>query len=172
MAFVFDTTVKGSSANSYLSKALSEDMSYAHQYGDDWISDKTSQERYLVAASKRLDEELYNGSPTTDTQSLLFPRSGLYFDGNSLDEDAIPPKFLDAVFELALHYARQKAGDITIDTDAELFESKSESLDGLGSVSVTYKKNMKQDELPQKVRSLLQAMSSNGWTNDSLKIAR
>lgn len=171
----FDTTISGLNTNSYLTLLEAETIASGHQYGIQWPSSVATQQRLLVAATNRLDEERYAGASTTDTQALLFPRSSFIDrNGDELSNQTYPIEFKKAVFELALHYARQAKNEIAVDNDSTIYESKSESLDGLGSVSVTYKQKVNENDLPAKVKSLLKAMSSaNGWLNGSnIKLVR
>ena len=66
------------------------------------------QEKALITATMTLDTIEWAGSAISDTQSLAFPRNGIYFDPRlgynvSLDSAVATARIENATFELALH---------------------------------------------------------------------
>lgn len=75
----------------------------------------------------------WTGSPSTTTQALPWPRTGMYdLNGNAIAVDVIPQGLKDATAELA---RQMKVGDRTLDNDVAVQGIKSVSA---GSVSVSF----------------------------------
>ena len=190
MAFTFDSTVGGATANSYVAVTAADDYFTAHLEGSFWTALSTAQKQAaLVQATNRLDMEVYAGLPTdvTTPQRLQFPRKymmsrDIYFNdaatatrtvtitytmGNSyLPDDAIPKELADATCEQALYYIKQVAGEFSVD-DNDL-----ETLTGykLGPMDFKIKDGIKGDRLPTKVKNLLSAIGTDVWTNGGGKL--
>jgi len=183
MAFVFDSTAKSATANSYVSVSEADDYFAAHLDGDFWPSTAKDKQAALVMATNRIDVELFGGQRTTHTQSLQWPRryvisrdynreSQATISGDSvgyLDDATIPAQLKQAAFEQALHYLKMKAGEFTVDeNDLETLSTYK-----VGPLDIGIKSNMKADRIPTKVKTLLKAIGSNAWNGEgTLTLAR
>lgn len=107
MAWVFEVeTGEGlASATSYVSVADASDY-----YTPDtaafatWDALTNDQQQYLLSWSTRvLDQKVeWRGCPSTDTQNLRWPRSGVRNrDGALIEDDVIPPQLVEIVCEMA-----------------------------------------------------------------------
>jgi len=99
-------TIASSDANSYVTEAEGDAYFAERMHSSKWdaIVDK---EAALITASRMLDWNLtFNGSPTTNEQSMKFPRIDLIrVDGRSVSSAIIPIEVKFATFELALAFA-------------------------------------------------------------------
>lgn len=109
MPVTLDSTVGGNAANTYVS--MDEATAYfATRSGADaqvWrdSSDTDKKAMALISATARLDQEAFEGTRTTATQRLAFPRDGLYtYDRQTIDETTVPRAVKDACCEQALVY--------------------------------------------------------------------
>jgi hypothetical protein len=105
MAVTVVATAKATNANSYVSVADADTYFEGRLNASGWESSATADEknRAVVMATNRLEQEEYHGTPTSSTQRLLWPRSGLSDDdGRSYDQDTIPRPVEEATYELAL----------------------------------------------------------------------
>ena len=71
-------------------------------------ADDTSKEQSLVTATTMLDNMDWTGAAVSDTQTLAFPRYGVYFDPRLgmdvvFDEASVPERIEKATYELAYH---------------------------------------------------------------------
>ena len=105
-------TVGAPNANSYVTVAE------ATAYYDEllgktaWASASVpNREAAVITASRSLDQYMkWIGYPTTETQSMGFPRVGAFDRDNvAIDDDVIPVILKQATFELA-YYALTKSG--------------------------------------------------------------
>ena len=100
-----DATVGGSSANSYVSRESADTYFEDRLYVTAWdAAVDADKDKALIMATARLEQESYAGYRTTTTQSLKFPRSGLYVDGVELSSSTIPAKIIAATCEYALEF--------------------------------------------------------------------
>ena len=98
-----DATAKGTSSNSYVTNAEAETY-FADRSGvADWVAATSAEEDdSLVTATGVLDLEEYDGFPTTTTQRLQWPRSGIVNRVHqTVDSDVIYRAVKEATFELA-----------------------------------------------------------------------
>lgn len=102
MAFTFDSTPSGLSANSYASLEQADDYFSSRFRGDSWFEFTDVQKQQLLVSSTRdIDTALFSGYKTIRTQPLEWPRTGLYDrEGNAIT--GIPTKLIEAVCELAV----------------------------------------------------------------------
>ena len=129
-------TAGAANANSYIT------LADADQYHEDrpaagttW-ADATSDEKNaaLLFATKMLDSlVVWTGWVATETQALLWPRTGMvYRNGYSVDTDVVPTEIQEATAE----FARQLlAGDLTGGSDVETQGITSIKA---GSVAITF----------------------------------
>lgn len=161
MAFVFDSTPKSATANSYVSVSEADDYFAAHLDSEFWPTSLKDKQAALVMATNRIDAENFQGRRTELTQSLQWPRS-LVVARAFMDSNTIPRELKIATFEMALHYLKMKAGEFTVD------ENDLETLDKykIGPLDVQIKGNVKADRLPSKVKRLLQAIGPQVWSEE------
>lgn len=159
MAFVFDSTAKSATANSYVSVSEADDYFAAHLDSNFWPTALKDKQAALVMATNRIDAENFQGRRTELTQSLQWPRSLVV----ARDSNIIPRELKIATFEMALHYLKMKAGEFTVD------ENDLETLDKykVGPLDVQIKSNVKADRIPTKVKQLLKAIGPQAWSGDS-----
>lgn len=161
MAFVFDSTPKSATANSYVSVSEADDYFAAHLDSNFWPTSLKEKQAALVMATNRIDAETFQGRRTELTQSLQWPRSYVVAR-DFIDTDIIPRELKIATFEMALHYLKMKAGEFTVD------ENDLETLDKykIGPLDVQIKANVKADRIPTKVKQLLKAIGPAVWVGD------
>lgn len=161
MAFVFDSTPKSATANSYVSVSEADDYFAAHLDSNFWPTSLKDKQAALVMATNRIDAENFQGRRTELTQSLQWPRS-LVVARAFIDSNTVPRELKIATFEMALHYLKMKAGEFTVD------ENDLETLDKykIGPLDVQIKANVKADRIPTKVKQLLKAIGPAAWTGD------
>ena len=182
MAFTFDSTVKSSTGNSYVSVSEADDYFGGHLQYDLW-NDKTNEEkqRFLVSATTRLDMEQWTGKKTTVAQRLQWPREyvesrdadyldtvneriDFLNDGTSptyyINKDTIPNELKQATYETAIWFiVRQDLDPHLID------EYNQEALTSfeMGPLKGNIKSGLTVDRLPTPVKRLLNAMSPSAW---------
>lgn len=156
------TTVGAADTNSYVT------VSYATSYFDerlntsDWDNaDQADQERALIMAARRLDQEPWEGAktdPDPSDQALAWPRNNATDrDGHLFENDVIPEKVKEAQCELALAMLGE---DLLDDTGLEGFEEVE-----VGPVSVTPRHSRQAGELPENVRREIAALTLGGGRN-------
>lgn len=103
MALVFDTTVGGLNANSYVTVQEATDYNDARLFSTWDSNSQEDQEAALAWATSILDYSFeWSGAKYTIEQALRWPRYGaLDRDGQLFDSDEIPAELKDAVSELA-----------------------------------------------------------------------
>ena len=166
MAFTFDSTVKGTTANSYVSVADADDYFSGNIFNNFWIQLSASEkEQYLVFATNRLETEQFSGLPTTDTQALSMPRKDvLDSDGiNYLDEDTIPSRFENAALELVMQYIQEYKEESP--TFSKQDQSRMSSIK-LGPISAQLRDN-KEHSLSDLVKRHLRSVGLNFWSGSS-----
>lgn len=157
MAFSFDSTVGGASANSYVTVAEMSDYCGGRLDATEFDATVTlTQQKSLVMATARLDQENYVGTPAAFTQRLKFPRlfvPSIY--GSWEDSDVIPERIKQATYELAI--ALLKDTTLFRDSGLEAFEQV-----GVGPLAVTPRVSRKAGTLPQQVIRLLSDLRTSG----------
>lgn len=162
MAFTFDATVGGVSANSYVSVADADDYFTAHLDNSFWAVPTAKKQAALVMATNRLEAERFGGETTASTQALEWPRMYVVdYNGHTpyIPSDTIPTQLKQATYELALYYLKRQAGEFSVD------ENDLETLSGykLGPMDFKIKDGIKADRLPTNVQNLLMAIGANAW---------
>ena len=125
MAVVIVATAKAADANSYISLADADTYFEGRVDTDAWDAAETDeQNRTLVTATNRLEQQDFHGTPTDSDQRLKWPRSGLTdMDSRSYGQDVIPEPVEEATCELALALVN---GDLELkDTGLEGFNAAS-----------------------------------------------
>jgi len=93
-----DATLKGSSANSYIS-VVDATQYFLNRPHSQYIEENDDFEKFLMHSTLILDSYIdWLGDKTTTEQALEWPRKNLY----GVDEDTIPRDILTATCELAL----------------------------------------------------------------------
>lgn len=149
-----DATVAGASANSYITEAEGDTFADERLQTSNW-DDATSADKIsaLIMATRRLDDEKYQGLKDTDGQALKWPRiNATNDDGEEFATDAIPDIVKEAQFELALHYLNENASstDPLAPTGLEQFDEAT-----VGPMSVKIRRGFSAVELPDSVRRKL-----------------
>lgn len=117
-----DATVGGAAANSF--ETLDEAAAYfdGRLYTAAWDdAEPADQEKALIWATRLLSSYLcLTGYPTTTTQALPVPRSGLVArNGDALDPSIVPQEWKDAESELALLLLAGAGTDRTAVSDSD-----------------------------------------------------
>jgi hypothetical protein len=96
-------TISGTDYDSYLSVADADDFLGADLalYAT-WAAATTDDKgRALVSATRWIDQQSWQGSKTSDAQPLDWPRTGVIFEGESVDSGSVPQDILDGCAMLA-----------------------------------------------------------------------
>ena len=120
MAFTFDATAGGATANSLCTVEFADDHLGGELYAAEWAAlsngvpaELLQKQQALVKATRRLERYEYAGGRVTETQRLKHPRYGLMTDdGFALSSTEVIEQFRMACAELALHYLRQNPADV------------------------------------------------------------
>lgn len=110
---IFDSTVGGASANSYLTVARANEINEARIFADKWTS-RTNDEKQalLVTATRTINAICYKLGKLTTTQALKFPATG------DVDEDLT--SYIRLEIELATaEWAYQLGSSLTSDKSIE-----------------------------------------------------
>lgn len=153
MAFNFDATPGGASANSLCTVEFADDHLGGELYADEWTeAEEPTKQKALAKATRRLERFEYLGDPTTTTQSLKHPRYGLGRDGGSYYDGAeVAEPFKAACAELALYYLRQNPAEV-VDPALKAFEY----LRIAGAVELKMRDRLPdEDEVPANVLNLI-----------------
>ena len=134
MAATIDATIKGASANSYVT--LAEANTYFETVPDSstW-TDKTDDQknRALISATRWIDTFVYQGDRCDENQALKFPRTNYQVDRVELSCSTIPLNIKYAQYELARALANDtNAMTGNLGTDGNFSEVK------LGDIEVKY----------------------------------
>ncbi len=84
-------------ANSYVDETDLE--AYAAARGITLVTDS---EQLLIIAMDYVESLVYKGIKVTKTQSLQWPRTGVYLDGYAVDNDEIPKELKNGLMECAI----------------------------------------------------------------------
>lgn len=155
MAFSLDSTPSSPTFNCYLSVTEATDYFDGRFGADKWNDFNIAQQQaLLVSASREIDNLRFGGSKTLSTQPMSWPRADLEdYDGNDIDETAIPVKLKYAVCELALWKWTEEDRWFS---DIDLGQISSYKVPG---VEVTAKNNP--DTLPSIVVGMIDAIGPN-----------
>lgn len=173
MALVLDDTLAGANSNTYISLINANTYFDARLHTTAWTDALTDdiRNRALAMATKRIDQETFYGTRSTDIQKLAFPRDGLG-DLDSVELDGIIPEMLkDATCELAIYMISNDMSKPSVDTS-----NMSEV--AVGSIKVKYaidkNDNVSQsyDTLPPFVLSLLDDLSRTVSSGGIIDIGR
>jgi len=179
MAFTFNSTAKGTAANSYVSLEDADDFFDGDPRQSIWdaLTDVEKQQ-YLVWATNRLEYEKYGGQITSTAQRLQWPRNfvtqrdyvilGEDRDYGFYDADTVPKEMQHATFEMAMWYVDEinetptvSRSDMARMTDLTI-----------GPLAVKMRK-ISEAALPDIVKRALNAIGPNGWLGgQQMKLVR
>lgn len=170
MAFTFDSTVGGTSANSYLSITEADDYFGGRFGADEWSGFTDTQKKQLIStATKKLDAFTFGGIKLGKTQSLQWPRSAITdIDGYQLT--GIPTKLKEATCEMAF-WIWSESDRILSDTEILQVDTYN-----VGPINVSV--NQKRIILPPQVEALLNSigpgvlLSTKSKNTNGVSIAR
>ena len=137
MAATIDATLKGASANSFVT--LAEANAYFETTPDDsnWVNKTDDQKnRALISATRFIDDFEFYGDRCTTTQALKWPRKEYKVDGIELVCTLIPDEVKVATFELA----RALANNTTALTGSKGTDGTYQEVK-LGDLEVKYNEN-------------------------------
>jgi hypothetical protein len=99
----FDATPKSSTATSMATVEQADDYHAGRLHNEAWSGASAgNKQAALMWASRILSKERFKGYKSSSSQSMAFPRQGLYDrDGNYVDDDVVPSDVVDAVSEYA-----------------------------------------------------------------------
>jgi hypothetical protein len=171
VAFTFDSTVGGASANSYVTTTdFADYVGGRFDVAEYTAANATQIQQALAMATARLETESYLGTPTYTSQRLQWPRywvpnphfagSGVrtpYFMSPVFDATIIPEPIKQATYELALMFLKDTTA--LSDTGLEGFADVA-----VGPLKVTPRHEHKAGALPAHVVRLLKGLrvSSGG----------
>lgn len=127
---------------------------------DAWTSANATQKaQALVTATRMLDELNWVGIAVSDSQTLAFPRTGIYFDPRLgmdivLDELTIPSRIITATYELAYHF---------LNNDGLLDDTGTVENISLGSISLSNVINA--NKIPSHVKRMIRPLQENSGSN-------
>lgn len=152
MAATIDATVGGASANSYCTLAVSETYMAERTVSTTWdAATGDEKNRALITATRRLDQEKFEGEKVATGQALKWPRYWATDDnGDELATNAIPTIIVHATIEMALRLINDDATDTLADTGLEEFKSAK-----IGPMEVERWPSFKAGQLPANVKRLL-----------------
>lgn len=159
----FDASSTSTTANSYCT--VEEADSYFTYRFDSCLYPTSTlmKQKILVTASRRIDQEYFNGYKSNSARTLQFPRTGLVDrDGYQIGSLTIPQNLINAVCELAYSYLVTRTFSDAEMMDMENLDSFSTSVDGI-SVSYSFKSNAVGNKLPANVEAELKAIGPNVW---------
>jgi hypothetical protein len=137
VAATIDATLKGASANSYVTLAEADTYFETVPDSSTW-TDKTDDQknRAIISATRWIDALSFYGDRCTETQALKWPREEYKVDGIELACTLIPADIKYATYELA----RALANDTGAITDATGETGIYEAVE-LGDIKVKYNKS-------------------------------
>ena len=172
MALILDASPGGITSNAYATVPEANLYHEANFYSASWfLFIPAQQAQLLVMATRLLDEQIqWDGSKTTRTQALRWPRRGvterdgngsvydLYYGSYTIDSTVIPVWLKNATAELARVLGQE---DRTAESSIQEFTSMS-----IGSLSLTKDPGGTKDVIPASVRAMVEpygcVASSNG----------
>ena len=158
MAFTFDSTVSGTTANSYISVSDADDYFSSRFGASTWEDlDTADKQKLLVQSTYRINRERFYGLPTVQSQNLTWPRQLLVnVDGLPLPSNTIPKEVKWATCELAL-YTLTEEDRMMNDNELENFDSYEIGLIKLQT------RLIERDRLPSNVEGLLKRIGIGAY---------
>jgi len=163
---MIDATIKGASANSYVSVADADSHFDLSIFKSLWTQLSTEEkEQFLVFSTNRIDAELFSGAKTTTEQSLQMPRKGIIDKDQTywVDEDTIPAYFQLSVLELVTEYIKEYKNESPTfsKNDQERMSDVT-----IGPLKGTLRKTTEYS-LPDIVKRYLRSVGYNFWIGSS-----
>lgn len=125
-----------------------------------WTSANATQKaQALVTATTLLNDLNWIGIAVSDSQTLAFPRTGVYFDPRLgmdivLDETEVPMRIITATYELAYHL---------LNNDGLLDDTGTVERISLGSISLDNVVNP--NKIPSHVKRIIRPLQENSGSN-------
>jgi hypothetical protein len=151
MAITLDATAAGASSNAYCTLAEAETYMESRLHKASWTAATDANKNAAIAwATRILDEELdWDGSIYSSTQSLRWPRIGVYTrDGYAISDSTIPQFLKNATAEFALKLIEE---DRT--TDYSMAGLKKIVIEG--AVQLTADKSIRKPSIPESVYNMV-----------------
>ena len=174
MAATIDATLKGASANSYVTLAEAEAYFETVPHDEHWTGSNDAKNRVLITATRYLDAFEYYGKRCSTTQALKWPRKDYKVDGVEIDCTYIPQQVKNAVFELA-HVLLYKGEALVGTTGTEGTYDQVE----LGDLKIKYKESSQTPGVINNIldvypwlESFLGAYMKSGATNYAVSVQR
>ena len=174
MAATIDATLKGASANSYVTLAEAEAYFETVPHDEHWTGSNDAKNRVLITATRYLDAFEYYGKRCSTTQALKWPRKDYKVDGVEIDCTYIPQQVKNAAFELA-HVLLYKGEALVGTTGTEGTYDQVE----LGDLKIKYKESSQTPGVINNIldvypwlESFLGAYMKSGATNYAVSIQR
>lgn len=167
MAFALDATVGGTSANSYISLANAELYFEERLNVTNWSSATDDNKgKALVMATRRIDQERFEGEKVASAQALKWPRYWALDDnGDEFASNEIPTIVEHATCELALRILNDGTTDFYADDGLERFNRAK-----IGPIDVEIRHGHSAAELPEVVLNLLRpVILSSGYSAKLLR---
>lgn len=163
---MIDATIKGTSANSYVSVADADTYFDLSIFKSSWTQLSIAEkEQFLVFSTRRIDAEKFSGNKTTKDQSLQMPRTGILDKDQAfwIDEDTIPAYFENAVLELCMEYIKEYKDESPLfsKNDQERMSDVT-----IGPLKGTLRKTSEYS-LPNIVKRYLNSVGHNFWIGNS-----
>lgn len=142
-------------SNSYVSE--NELTAYATARG---VTPSTDLEQLIVKSMDYIEGLDFNGWKSSSTQSLQWPRSGVYIDDYSVDSDSIPQLLKDAQMSTCLEI---EAGNNPLATIKQEKQSVT-----VGPISTTYKTGSSSSPISKTINTQLRKLLSGGGSGFSV----
>ncbi len=159
-----DATVGGASANSYASVADADTYFTERLQATGWTGEDTDdKERALIMATRRIDQEQFQGAKNSSGQALKWPRvAATDDDGEEYGTSTIATPVLHATYELALRLLNDDDDSVDTFADTGLEEF---TMARAGPLDVERNRNFRAGQLPANVRRLLRpVLETSGAT--------
>lgn len=146
-------TAGASNANAYETVANADTYFDERLNASEWTAetDTDVKERALIMATRRLDQEWYEGEKAATSQALEWPREDATDkDGEEYATTTIPTFLKHATCELALRLLNDDTTDTLADTGMEEFQRVK-----VGEIEVERFQGFEAGQLPDNVRRLI-----------------
>lgn len=122
-------------------------------------ANSTQKSQALMTATSMLDNITWVGFVVSESQTLAFPRSGIYYDpflgmSKALDETTVPNRIINATYELAYHLLNN---DGLLDDTGQVKDLS------VGSINLTLITNPR--KIPNTVDKLIKPLKLDGGSN-------
>ena len=164
---VIDATIGGVSTNSYLSLADFELLIHQRPFHSAWdkINDDDVKKAALIWGTTILSNLQYKGAPTSSTQKLPWPRTGIYdYDGREYDSDSYPDWFITAFVEVVFNAAiNNTLSDTGLEGISEL---------KIGPISIKTDPSDRPDIIPGYILENIKFWLKGGYKSISVSLVR